>query len=607
MKKIVIKILALWTCIAISACESELERLPLDQLTIPTTFTTYENVQTYAWSFYDVFGTYQAGRFDKDEHSADLMLDGRSTDGDPWIWQRIVIPTTSGNWTGPYENIRRVNIMLDNIDNSQMEQADIEHWRSVGYFFRSLSYFGLLSRYGGVVWVENAIDDSDTDVLFGPRASRDVIAQNILEDLQFAEQNIKEEGEGQGSNSIGVHAVRVLISRFGLFEGTWRKYHGLGGETPYLQASASAAERLMADFPSLVDNYDLIYNSQDLEGVPGIILYKAHVLDQVIHPLNQWTRSSEVPFWDFTKAAADMYLCTDGRPRSTSAVFDGDQDPYDEFRNRDRRMYYTITPPYEVVGQVGGDITAWEHTGNPLDREYIDLMATISDPVQKSLPENNWAGFIQPVSPNWRYAGNPNGVPFDPGYNVTSTGYKQFKYYSNLKVNNPWNDEHDEPVYRMGEILVNYAEAKFELGEFDQAVADASINLLRARAGMPAMAVAEINAGFDPDRDPTVDPVLFEIRRERAVELMADGFRFNDLRRWKKMEYATRKKLGRWVDSNDLNSDTVPIEGGASAGYVSLKENDATPPAFPDYYYLYPIPSNEIVLNPQIDQNPGWL
>ena len=606
MKKILIKILAVSACIAIGACESELERLPLDQLTIPTTFTTYENVQTYAWSFYDVFGTYQDGRVDKDEHSADLMLDGRSTDGDPWLWQRIIIPTTSDDWTVPYENIRRVNIMLDNIENSQMEQADIEHWRSVGYFFRSLAYFGLLSRYGGVVWVENSIDDSNTDVLFGPRDSRDVIAQNILEDLAFAEQNIKEEGEGEGSNSIGVHAVRVLISRFGLFEGTWRKYHGLGGETPYLQASAAASEKLMADFASLVDNYDLIYNSQDLEGVPGIILYKAHVLDQIIHPLNQWTRSSESPFWDFTKAAADMYLCTDGRPRSTSAVFDGDQDPYDEFRNRDRRMYYTITPPYEVVGQVGGDITAWEHTGNPVDREYIDLMATISDPVQKSLPENNWAGFIQPIAPNWRYGGNPNGVPFDPGYNVTSTGYKQFKYYSNLKVNNPWNDEHDEPVFRMGEILVNYAEAKFELGEFDQAVADVSINLLRDRAAMPDMIVTEINADFDTDSDPTVDPVLFEIRRERAVELMADGFRFNDLRRWRKMEYATSKKLGRWVDANDLSADTVPIEDDAAAGYVSLKENDATPPAFPDHYYLYPIPSNEIVLNPQIEQNPGW-
>ena len=604
--KIFIKLLAVSVCIAISACESELERLPLDQLTIPTTFTTYENVRTYAWSFYDVFGTYQAGRFDKDEHSADLMLDGRSPEGDPWLWKRVVVPTTSNDYTKPYENIRRVNIMLDNIGNSQMSQSDVKHWKSVGYFFRSLAYFDLLSRYGGVVWVENAIDDNDTDVLFAPRASRDVVARNILKNLEFAEQNIKTEGEGKGANSIGAHAVRALISRFGLFEGTWRKYHGLGGEAPYLQASLNASEKLISAFPSLSNNYDLIYNSQDLAGMPGIILYKAHVLDQIIHPLNQWTRSSEVPFWDFTKAAADMYLCTDGRPRSTSTVFDGDRNPYDEFRNRDRRMYYTITPPYEVVGQVGGDIKAWKHTKNPKHREYIDLMATISTASQKSLPENNWAGFIQPVSPNWRYGGNPNGIAFDPGYNVTSTGYKQFKYYSNLKVNNPWNDEHDEPIFRMGEVLMNYAEAKFELGGFNQAVADASINLLRTRAGIPNMVVAEINAGFDVDSDPSVDPVLFEIRRERAVELMADGFRFNDLRRWKKMEYATRKKLGRWVDSNDLNAKTIPIQGGAVAGYVSRKENDAMPPKFLDYYYLYPIPSNEIILNPKVKQNPGW-
>ena len=593
-----------FTLFYISGCD-DIERLPLDEFAKETTFSNYQTVQTYAWSFYDVFGTYHFGRFDKGEHSGDLMIDGRSPNGDAWLWQRITVPSTSGSWSGPYAAIRRVNIMLDNLDGSQMDDIDKNHWRSVGYFFRALEYFNLVKRYGDVPWVDKELGDSDTDIIYGPRTPRNEVTQNILDDLMFAEDNIKENGEGNNTNSINVHCVRALISRFGLFEGTWRKYHNLGGEAAYLQASVAASEKLMTDFPSINSNYDLLYNSQDLAGMPGIILYKPYVLDQITHPLNQWTRSSEVPFWDFTKKAADMYLCTDGKPRSTSAVFDGDHSAYDEFRNRDRRMYFTITPPYEVIGNVGGNIRAWDFTGDPADREYIDLMATLSDEIHKRLPENNWAGFIQPVAPNWRYGGNPNGVSFDPGYNVTSSGYKQWKYYSNLKVNNPWADEHDEPIFRIGEIMVNYAEAKFELGQFNQSVADATINVLRTRAGIPNMVIGDIDAGFDTNRDASVDPVLWEIRRERAVELMADGFRFDDLRRWKKMHYATQKKLGRWVDLSELNAP-VPIEGGASSGYISFKENDANPPAFQEHYYLYPIPSNDLVLNPQLEQNPGW-
>lgn len=589
--------------LVLTNCEDPLERFPKDELTIPTTFTTYRNVQTYAWEFYNIFGTYHFGRNSLGEHTADLMVDGRNNNGNDWIWQRITVPSSGGIYNGSYSRIRKVNLMLDNLDTSQMEEGEKDHWRSVGYFFRALEYFNLVSAYGDVPWVETAPSDADTDILFGGRTPRNEVTQNILDNLLFAEANINEDGEGPSNpNSIGVDAVRALISRFGLFEGTWRKYHGLGGETPYLQASVEASEKLMNDYPSLHPKYEELFSSIDLKGKAGIIFYKEYDLTTINHNLNQWSRSSESPFWDFTKKAADMYLLQDGTPVSADPDFvNREKDPYDEFRGRDYRMYYTITPPFQVTVVPGTGNKEWEHVADPKHREYIDLLGTISNNIDKPLPDNNWAGFITPTSPHWRGKAQP-GLPFDPGYNTTSWGYKQYKFLNNTHVAIAWQDEHDQPIFRMGEILMNYAEAQFELGNFSQSVADATINQLRARANVASMSVGAIGAGFDPDRDPTVDPVLWEIRRERAVELMGEGFRDEDLRRWRKMDYATEEKLGRYIVAADFNN--IPVQGGASEGYVS---RIGVPPSWPDYYYLQPLPSDQIVLtNNAIEQNPGW-
>lgn len=584
-------------------CEDTLERFPKDQLTIPTTFTSYSNIQTYAWEFYNILGTYHFGRNVLGEHMGDLMVDGRNDDGNDWIWQRITVPSSSGLYGDSFRRIRKVNLMLDNLDNSDMTDDEKNHWRSVGYFFRAWEYANLVSAYGDITWIEIAPSDSDTEILFGPRTPRDQVTQNILDNLLYAEANIFEDGEGNANpNTIGVNAVRALISRFGLTEGTWRKYHNLGGETQYLQASSDASTKLMESIPDLHNNYDELFNSTDLKGKAGIILYKEYVLDNVNHNRNQWSRSSESPVWDLTKKAADMYLMDDGTCVNADPDFlNREKDPYDEFRNRDHRMYFTITPPFQVTVVPGTSNKEWEHVADPKHREYIDLMATLSDGLHKHLPDNNWNGFIVPVSPHWRGKAQP-GLPFDPGYNTTSWGYKQFKWLSNLHVSIAWQDEHDEPIFRMGEILMNYAEAKFELDQFDQSVADKSINKLRARVNVAPMLVGSISAGFDPKRDPEIDPILWEIRRERAVELMMEGFRDGDLKRWKKMNYATQEKLGRYIVAADFNNK-IPVQDGATEGYVS---RIGKPGDWPDFYYLQPIPSDQIVLNSAIVQNPGW-
>ncbi|CAL1518432.1 RagB/SusD family nutrient uptake outer membrane protein [Chitinophaga sp. MM2321] len=572
-------------------CSNKLDLQPKDQLTEKTTFTKYDNIKAYAWQFYEVFPGYDPANVDK-EFNGDLFLNANPNGEADWIWQRIVIPSSSADYTDPYAKIRAVNIMLDNLSNAAISDADKDHWRSVGYFFRAYSYANLVNKYGDITWVENALTDSDVDALYAKRTPRAEVTQKILEQLQWAEQHIKPDGDGP--NTIDVNVVRAMIVRFGLVEGTWRKYHNLGDPQPYLRASADAAAKLIADFPALHPNYDEEFNSESLANIPGILLYKQYEQTQVSHVLASRARNS-AGRWDLTKRAADMYLMTDGQTRWTSTLFAGDKSPYTEFRNRDKRLYYTVPPPFKVL--VNHPSMEWQPTGNAADQEYFSIMAAISGPKNKTLPTLNWQGLVVRQEPH--FVDDNNGQPF----NVTYTGYRFYKfsnkiqYIQNLDVN-------DAPIFRMAEVLVNYAEAKYELGEFDQGIADQTINKLRARGGVAALQIAAIPN--DPTRDPTVTPILWEIRRERAIELMGESFRFDDLRRWKKMEYALQRKMGRWIKKGtDVSANSIiPIENGATEGYIAYEKVPPSP--FPDYYYLYPIPSNQTVLNPNLTQNPQW-
>jgi len=570
-----------------------LDLAPQDELSEATIFSTYGNVKNYSISFYEFFQAYgggAGGNMTWRDADADLIQNGAATTGRPYIWENYNIPTTSGTWTNTYKNIRKVNLMLDNISNSNMTNEEIAHWRGVGLFFRAHQFFQLLQTYGGVPWLEHTLTDADTDILYGPRDTRDLVAGNILRDLLEAVANVKVAGDG--ANTINANVVRALLSRFGLFEGTWRKYHGLGGHEEYLNASITASEFLVNAYPTLHSNYDQVFNSENLEGKNGIILYKHYVIDILTHNMSTNTRSTNNKF-DITRKGVDKFLMKNGLPvRNPLSGFLGDQDVHAEFKNRDDRLLILTPPPYKVNGN--GTVDNWTHTGNPIDAEYFSILEGITGGFPyKTLPDLNWSGRATGAVPNFQQL-----TPTQTG-----NGFRVWKIYNehNHKVSSA--DINDAPIFRMGEIMLNYAEAKFEMGQFNQTIADATISKLRVRGGVAPMKISAIGADFDPTRDPTIDPVLFEIRRERAVELMAEGFRREDLRRWKKMDYATVPQLGSWVVQSDY-SKNIPIQNNAPHGYVQLVPGQA--PAFPDYYYLFPLPSDEIVLNPELVQNPIW-
>ena len=602
--------IALLMCMTSCLDNSFLDRSPIASETEASVFTSYDNFKMYAWGFYS--GTTAAPgltayqNYPQSGDASDMMFDSNSMLGLSWVRGSVSASTiTASNWA--FVNVRNINIMLDNIDGSLMNEADKNHWRSVGYFFRAHAYFELVKKFGGVPWAENVVKTGDTELLYAPQDSREFVANKILENLLYAEQNIYVNGDG--ANTVNQNVVRALISRFGLFEGTWRKYHGSVDNvdgTKYFEASVRASQSLIDQNLGLMSNYDDVFNSLSLSGQKSILLYREYVEQQtgMGHDLSQRTRGEKL--WEGSKRLIEHYLCNDGRPISTSAVYDGDNTVYDEFRNRDYRLYYTFCPPYRI--NTNADQTTWEHTGDPVEREYIDFMETLvgGNKVRKMLPVLGQAGKYTNRIPNFTVDGNGMGTD-------TRAGYYFYKYYNDhpgamLGERNGT----DGPIFRMGEVLINHAEAMFELGRFNQTVADVTVNQLRARAGVTAMQVGEIGADFDAYRDADVDPVLWEIRRERCVELMGSGFRFEDVKRWKKGEYLSLQPVGVRVNDlsyydNDPDLTRALYDGVDQSRYKNCVTYTEKPvPGWEDKCYLYPIPLRQTVLNENLIQNPGW-
>jgi len=492
--------------------------------------------------------------------------------------------------------------------------------------------YGIVDRFGDVPWVDQVLQE-DSPEAYGPRVDRKTVADKVLERLQWAEQNIGNFTSQDGDNTINQDCVRAVISRFGLREGTWRKYHELGDAEKYLQECVRASELLMAAYPTLYTGtdgqpgagYGEMWTTEDLGQVPGIILYKSYVKD--INPMGMsYIEHTSSHYVEMNQNTVDLYLMKNGKPiLADGSGYHGNKDMYAVFRDRDPRLYHTVIPPYKVKSGKG-DYPTWSYTDNPADREYIDIMGaneSCSNPGvgMKRLPGQNWSASLVPEIPR-----------LGTGAFVTCrSGYYVWKNWDNWETsfNNGNLNTADKPIFKIEEVLLNEAEAKFELGVFDQGVADKTINKLRDRAGVVKMVVADINDSFDPNRGKyypkgnesgiLVDPVLWEIRRERIIELMGEGFGIYDIRRWRMAPWFLNKPAtGLWMSKEEAMKNNMTLynpETGYSDGTDgSLTEgnlylfNDPLKEGkgWLDKYYLYQVPTTEILLNPELEQNPGW-
>lgn len=622
-----IKLYTLLSLLFLISCDDDfLVKNPIESQTEASAFITYDNFKTFSWSLYSAFSdganyiqglSTDFGGYEGDHMAGHLGI-RNTTDGNRYRTQTAIAPSSGGGWN--FSFIRKVNLMLANIDNSEMNDAEKNHWRAIGYFFHSYNYMELISRFGDVPWIDKVIEEDDTDLIYGERSSRMEVADKVLVRLQFAEKNIKVAGDG--TNTINLNVVRALMSRFCLFEGTWRKYHGLGDFDKYLNEAARVSAELLKSFPNVDPNYDNLMCSDNLANYTGIILYKQYEKDIITNQLGHYERTSQGKY-EMHKATVEMYLCSDGKTVSNSSIYAGDKSMYNEFRNRDRRLLLQVTPPYFMSEGLNADFmpngskNSTFYKGDDNTNEYIDLIKTIlPSNTSKRLPVFNWSGTMNWMSSNVL---GPGQAP-----SSSRSGYYMWRHYNLWDTNSnlaPLNTA-DKPIFHIEEVMLNYAEVMFELGQFSQAVADATINKLRARAGVANMIVSEINESFDPKRDMTVQPVLWEVRRERMVELMGEGFGFQDIRRWKKGEwYINRAQIGVYIKKSWYVTSSGSVVGAwnslklvdrddnpaTTEGYLKRFPNPVTEgKGWKDQYYLFPIPLNDIALNENLKQNPGW-
>lgn len=653
MKNIYISIVALLT---LTACnDSFMDKFPIEKQTELTAFQTYENFKTYSWGLYETFE-------DKDNYTrltdkqyagygsdrqAGWLMNNSTTDANIYRTQNTPTPsgTDAGGWN--FRFVRRVNLMLDNVDKSTMTQTDKDHWRSVGYFFRAYRYMELISRFGDVPWIDRVMQEDDEMKLL-PRMPRKEVADKVLADLQFAEKNIKVGGDGK--NSINTNVVRALISRFCLFEGTWRKYHKLNDSEVYLDECIRVSRLLAAAYPTVDPKFDGLLNTDDLGTYQGIILYKIYAPDLITNTATRYERS-EMGVTEMPKSTVELYLSSNGKPitNASNTQYEGDKNMYNEFRNRDRRLMLSVVPPFcfdrEMEKKGTNGVPTYAYPTKPIynfsgyykNPEVSDMMEYVNkiDEIRlkglttKRLPLFNWSCIRLAIySPH--LAGTGESQMF------TYTGYyfwRQTNYWDNTTAGYV-----DRPLFWIEEVLLNLAEALYDrTGTLSQADADLTINKLRVRAGVAPMQVGEIDANFDPARDKgdsgvagdyAVDPILWEIRRERIVETVGLGFGFYDIRRWKKGHYyINRDQIGAWFNKNhwivldkdkgtekprpatwnnfqvvDRNFNALTGEGYLKRYQNPKKEGKG----WLDKYYLYPIPTSDLLFNPNLEQNDGW-
>lgn len=554
--------------IAVSGCKKVtddfLTQDPLDKFQDDTYWTSEDKVRTYAYGFYTTYFPGYASGFDLTWGG---YFSGESLNDDfapttPTVFTRTV-PNSGGGWT--FTNIRRANIMIDRVKRVPMGDAALKHWTGIGRFFRAMDFASKVRRFGDYPYYGKEVEESDIKELYKPRDPRTLVMDSVLADFKYAAENVRA-ADGVKGLEVNKFVVLAFMSRVFLYEGTWQKYqaNNMAKAQEYLEAAKFAANEVMTKGGyTVAPDYRKIFNSLDLSGNPEIILYRSYIAGVLTHSLNSYVNKE--PQAGASKNAVETYLCSDGLPIGLSPAYKGDKTIENVMASRDPRINATFVTALRLNG-INGNYSSSGYAVHKFLNEEI-----------KDQNEGN----------------------------------------SNLNIT-------DAPVIRYGEVLMNYAEAVTELGNLTQADLDKSINLLRKRTGinMPSLQVIgnqpAVNGVVynDPKHDPSISSLLWEIRRERRVELMMEGFRNDDLKRWKKYEYLDTQKnsdinRGAWLVRSQYPKATASIESNATAGYIIPATKAETQRIFSDpKVYLFPLPLDQIRLykdqGTDLKQNPGW-
>ena len=563
LHKIFIPFLALG--LSLASCDDYLDVAPVDMIDDPEYWKTEDHIRTFALGSYTSYFTGYAGNFGYNEKLTDNFSDRTQQD-----WEYLAVSTTDGNYT--HSRVRRANYLIEGANRVPgLDEATRNHWLGVGRLLRGIEYCNLCFNYGDIQWYSTRFNSTDRDSLFKARDSRnETVMPRVIDDLRFAMENIRQSDQPQ---QIDRYVACAMIARAMLREGTFEKYHNIDLDMARqcLQLAKEACLKAMDGKFSLSPTYQSLFVSEDLSSNPEVILWKAYTEDKsVFHSVltNNNIQSQTGVSRDF----CDAFLRSDGRPFYIEDYDFCPKTDAEYFADRDPRLTKIVRPKYYIAG---------------CDVKPYNLALS---------------GFSM-----CKYMDESKAGLMDAKYTATSKNITAC------------------PQYRLGEILVTYAEACYELGTLTQRDLDISINALRDRAdvqmphlqiinGLPAIDGTTYD---DPHRDPDVPAMLWEIRRERRVELAFEGSRLDDLKRWKKLNYLWPDYnpaicYGAWIDYADyptVETKNAVLESGTQ-GYLMVTAPAGRRGAPSERNYIRPIPQNQITIFRQngyvLEQNPQW-
>lgn len=584
------KILGLISICAVALTSCELNELPKATATEEDIFETESGLRTYAFSFYNNITS------GSDAYKGDAMSDyGAVNNINDFIRAGGYSAQVSTGWS--WSALRNINQFIVKTEASSLSESVKSNYIGIAKFFRAWFYYDKVVRFGDVPWVDKPLSVSDKEELYARKDPRTLVMDKIMEDLDYAYENIK--ATSSDGSTITKWTALGLKSRVALFEGTYRKNHtelGLAGSANvFLNHAIQAAEELMTKGPYSLNTAGGPTMSQR-QLFTSDVPVKSEVMLAVVFSSNLsilndanwwWTSATYGPRFSLVRPFINTILNMDGTPYTERKNFEKEEF-FEECMNRDYRLQQLIrTPGYKRDG--------------------------VSAP--------------------------PNFASY------TYTGYQPIKYTLNdTYYDNGRNNTNAVPLMRYAEILLNYAEAKAEMGTLSVEDWKKTIGALRARAGVTGgldQLPTKVDTYLQKTFFPTVnDPVVLEVRRERQVELALEGFRFNDLKRWKRGELLAElpwqgiyvPELNKLMDlDRDGTPDVIFYDGAQNApsvpagvarvaiGGKATNYQTMTPNNHLEWFkaqartwyadgrqYLYPIPASSIVLNPDLEQNKGW-
>ncbi len=580
MKAIVNTLLSGLIFFSFSCGDNFLDRPPQINITEESFWQNTQDMETFLNQYYAMFptyGTYDAGAYWLDRSTDNLI----PTTYNARLAGLTVTPTSGSNLY--YVNIRSVNYFLEKSEEMDLPDNEKNPYIGEGLFFRAWYYWDLLKEYGGVPWIDKVLTTSSPE-LYSSRADRSEIAAHILEDLDKAIEYLKPANEAVAFR-LNKEIALAFKSRVALFEGTWEKYHNgskfaaSNNRSDYFLDEAMQAAKAIMDGKygtsyqiystgDIEKDYMNLFNQDDLQNNPEIMFWRKYSADlKFTHNCQRYVGILAGDF-GISKALIDSYLCSNGRPiHNSDGLYKGDALPYSVFENRDLRLrQLTFVKGDPITIENGDTIKIFERA--PLHLAGENFCTTGYQLKKGSSPENT------------------NKVQTTDQTSITA--YILFRY---------------------AEVLLNYVEAKAELGTLTQEDIDLTINTIRDRIGMAHLSLD--NIAEDPAWDfPELSPIINEIRRERRIELACEGFRWNDLRRWKGDRLITGvKPLGIKYNQNDYPELVIGKNVYLSAdGYVDPYAT-SLPNGWqfnPERDYLSPLTLEELMLNTNLKQNPGW-